>query len=311
MSTPCPPLVYRRVWFGASLLAALVALSGCEPPAPRGNPHYVLGQAWKADGVWHYPAPSFDLTETGLTEIYASDHPELTTDGEVFDPALLTAAHQTLQLPSIARVTNLENGLQTLVRINDRGPANPGRILAVTPRVASLLEFPATGAARVRLDVLQVESRAVAESIQGGNAIRLDVATAPRARVEQEALDPPPGSHGASPAGTVASEAPSAAGDTEPASIVLSVQRLPETVTRIAPAPGVLWIRLGSFSRAEFARMQVARLSGLGADIEKIRNGRTVDYRVTLGPFNRVSDADAALAHVIAAGITDGRIVDE
>ena len=109
----------------------------------------------------------------------------------------------------------------------------------------------------------------------------------------------------------MASEAPSAASDAEPASVTLSVQRLPETVTRIAPAPGVLWIRLGSFSRAEFARMQVARLSGLGADIEKIRNGRTVDYRVTLGPFNRVSDADAALAHVIAAGITDGRIVDE
>ena len=61
--------------------------------------------------------------------------------------------------------------------------------------------------------------------------------------------------------------------------------------------------------------MQVARLRGLGADIEKVRNGRTVDYRVTLGPYNRpynrVMDADAALARVIAAGITDGRIVIE
>ena len=299
------------VRFGASLVAILFALSGCEPPAPRGNPHYVLGQAWKAEGVWHYPAQSFDLTETGLAEVYGTDHAGLTTDGEVFDPSLLTAAHQTLQLPSVARLTNLQNGLQTLVRVNDRGPSNPGRILAVTPKVASLLEFPATDPARVRLEVLQVDSRAAAEAIQGGNAIRLDVATAPRARVEQEALAPPPGARGASRAGVASAETVSASGDAEPASVALGVQRLPETVTRIAPAPGALWVRLGSFSRAEFARMQVARLRGLGAQIDTVRNGRTVDYRVSLGPYDRVSDADATLARVIAAGITDGRIVIE
>ena len=89
------------------------------------------------------------------------------------------------------------------------------------------------------------------------------------------------------------------------------MRRLPETVTRIAPAPGVLWLRLGSFSRAEFARMQLARISGLGARIERVRNGRTIDYWVTMGPYSRVSDADEALERVIAAGITDGRIIIE
>ena len=311
MSAPRTPSVCGRVRFGASLLAVLFALSACEPEAPRGNPHYVLGQAWKAEGVWHYPVQSLDLNETGLAETYGPDHPELTTDGEWFDPALLTAAHQTLQLPAVARVTNLETGLQTLVRINDRGPSNPGRIMAVTPRVAILLGFSTSGIARVRLEVLQAESRAAAEAIQGGNAIKLDVATAPRARVQQESLAPPPGAHGSAIGVAAASDTPPAGSDADPAVVAPSVLRLPETLARIVPAPGVLWIRLGSFSRAEFARMQVARLQGLGADIEKVRNGRTVDYRVTLGPYNRVADADAALSRVIAAGITDGRIVIE
>lgn len=285
------------------------ALAGCEQPAPGGHPHYVPGQAWQAGGVWHYPAQSLDLTETGLAEIADPNHSALTTDGEVYDPGLLTASHQTLQLPAIGRLTNLETGLQTVVRINDRGPANPGRIMAVTPRVAALLRFSASGTARVQFEVLQSESRAAAEAIQGGNPIKLDVATAPRARVEQETLAPPPGIRAVSFGNAMAPGPVLAGGDPEPAGIAPIVQRLPETVTRVALAPGVLRVRLGSFGRAEFAKMQMARLGGLGAQVERIRNGRTVDYRVTLGPYPRVSDADLALARVIAVGITDGRIV--
>lgn len=295
---------------GTGWLAILLALAGCEQPTPAGDPHYVLGQAWQAQGVWHYPFQSLDLTETGLAETYGRDHPPLTANGEAFDPGLLTAAHQTLQLPAVIRLTNLENGLQTLVRVNDRGPANPARILAVTKRVAALLEFPATGTARVRLEVLQTESREAAEAVEGGNAIRLDVATAPRGRVEQETLAPPPGIREAGGAASMApADAP--AGDAQPAPDTPAVRRLPETVTRTTPLPGALWVRLGSFSRLEFARMRLAQVGGLGARIEKIRNGRTADYRVTMGPFNRVTDADDALARVIAAGITDGRIVIE
>ncbi len=295
---------------GTRWLAILLALAGCEQSTPAGNPHYVLGQAWQARGVWHYPFQSLDLTETGLAETYGRDHPPLTANGEAFDPGLLTAAHQTLQLPAVIRLTNLENGLQTLVRVNDRGPANPARILAVTPRVAALLEFPVTGAARVRLEVLQTESREAAEAVTGGNAIRLDVATAPRGRVEQETLAPPPGIRAAGGAASVAADS-APGGAAEPGSAPPGVRRLPETVTRTAPAPGALWVRLGSFSRVEFARMQLARVGGLGARIEKVRNGRAADYRVSIGPLDRVSDADAALARVIAAGITDGRIVIE
>ena len=295
----------------ATGLALLFARAGCEQPRPAGNPHYVLGSAWQAEGVWHYPFQSFDLRETGLAQVYAADPAVLTEDGEVYDPGLLTAAHQTLQLPAIIRLTNLENGLQTLVRVNDRGPRNPGRILAVTPRVAALLGFAPEGVAQVRLEVQQAESREAAEAVQGGTASRLNVATAPRPAVRQESLPPPPGVRQGG-RGTITPSANVAAEDAVVAAPTpLSVQRLPETVTRVGVAPGALWLRLGSFSRAEFARMQLARVGGLGARMETIRNGRNVDYRVSIGPFNRIPDADAALARVIAAGITDGRIAVE
>lgn len=290
---------------GAALLAVLLALAGCAKPPPASRPHYVLGGAWQAEGVWHYPTKNFELAETGLAAIQPSGHPKLTTDGEVFDPAALAGAHQTLQLPAIARITNLETGLQLMMRINDRGPANPGRMLAVTPRVATLLEFPSAGVARVRLEVLQAESREAAASVEGGNAVNLDVATAPRAPVQRESLAPPQGMRGA--------VRPDGAAQTAVASpeIAPAAQTLPETVTRVMPEPGQIRLRLGSFSRAEFARMQLVRVSALGARIEPVRNGRSIEYRVIIGPYSRVSDADSALARVIAAGITDARIVIE
>ena len=92
------------------------------------------------------------------------DHAPLTADGEAFDPTALAAGHQTVQLPAIARVTNIENGRQILLRINDRGPAALGRILELTPRAAELLQ--ATDGTRIRVQVLTVESRSLAEQLR-------------------------------------------------------------------------------------------------------------------------------------------------
>jgi hypothetical protein len=159
-------------------LAFCLLLAGCQPPAPAAKPHYVAGAAWQADGVWHYPQDSLELNTTGVATIYRGA-PQLTTDGEVYDATALTAAQQTLALPAVARITNLDNGLQVMVRINDRGPTDPGRIVAVTPRVASLLQFGPDGLAPVRLDVLTDESRAVAGVLPSGGGPTLEVGLAP------------------------------------------------------------------------------------------------------------------------------------
>ncbi|HEY0185261.1 MAG TPA: hypothetical protein VGC09_20875, partial [Rhodopila sp.] len=90
------------------LLAPLA--SGCTPAAMQPDPHYALGKPYQAGAFWYYPREAYDLDETGLATVAKGSAPRLTTDGEVFDQSVLAAAHPTLQLPAIARLTNLENG---------------------------------------------------------------------------------------------------------------------------------------------------------------------------------------------------------
>ena len=140
-------------------------LAGCQraPPPPSPAPHYVLGQGWQgAQGVWFYPAERFTLDQTGLAEVDERGHAPLTANGEAYDPTALAAAHQTLQLPAIAMVTNLQTGRQILLRVNDRGPAAPGRILSLTPRAALLLGVGPDGVAQVRVQVQDLPSRQLA-----------------------------------------------------------------------------------------------------------------------------------------------------
>jgi rare lipoprotein A len=77
-----------------------------------------------------------------------------TASGEPYDMYDLTAAHPTLPLGSRVRVTNLRNGRVVVVRINDRGPIVPGRIIDLSYNTARVLHFDSKGLQRVRLDVV-------------------------------------------------------------------------------------------------------------------------------------------------------------
>jgi rare lipoprotein A len=81
-----------------------------------------------------------------------------TASGEPYDMYDLTAAHPTLPLGSWVRVTNLNNGRAVVVRINDRGPVVPGRIIDLSYNTARVLHFQSQGLQRVRLDVVKSKS---------------------------------------------------------------------------------------------------------------------------------------------------------
>lgn len=83
-------------------------------------------------------------------------HGHLTSNGEVYDMYAMSAAHKTLPLPSFARVTNLANGKQVVVRINDRGPFHGGRLIDLSYGAATKLDILSTGVAQVKLDVIHV-----------------------------------------------------------------------------------------------------------------------------------------------------------
>ena len=77
-----------------------------------------------------------------------------TASGEPYDMYDMTAAHLTLPMGSFVKVTNLRNGRAVVVRVNDRGPIVPGRIIDLSYGAAQALQFKARGLQRVRLDLV-------------------------------------------------------------------------------------------------------------------------------------------------------------
>ncbi|HZC54613.1 MAG TPA: septal ring lytic transglycosylase RlpA family protein [Xanthobacteraceae bacterium] len=96
-------------------------------------------------------APAAAAGRPGIAAI-CTQNGSMTSSGERFSPDKLTAAHRTLPFGTIVRVTNMRNGHTVVVRINDRGPFNKGRLIDVSPAAAKLLQF--SGLTPVTLDVV-------------------------------------------------------------------------------------------------------------------------------------------------------------
>jgi rare lipoprotein A len=99
------------------------------------------------------PAASTRDAATGLASFYR--HGTKTASGEKFDPGELTAAHRTLPFGTRLRVTNVTTGRSVTVRVNDRGPFIPGRVVDVSHGAAEALGMTGAGLAKVKLDVVQ------------------------------------------------------------------------------------------------------------------------------------------------------------
>jgi rare lipoprotein A len=134
---------------------------------------FKVGNTYKIKGKRYHPKETYNFKQTGIASWYGPDfHGKLTANGEVYNQNDLTAAHKTLQLPSIIRVTNLENGKSVILRVNDRGPFAHSRILDLSSRAADLLDVKHKGTARIKLQVLGDESREVARVAKAGQPTR-------------------------------------------------------------------------------------------------------------------------------------------
>ncbi len=119
---------------------------------PKGGGRYQLGKPYQVKGKWYVPKEDFNYNKVGLASWYGSAfHGRLTANGEVYDQYHISAAHPTFPLPSYARVTNLDTGDSLIVRVNDRGPYHPGRIIDVSDKAAELLAMKQNGTAKVQV----------------------------------------------------------------------------------------------------------------------------------------------------------------
>jgi rare lipoprotein A len=91
-----------------------------------------------------------------------------TANGEIFDPSEMTAAHKELPFNSLVTVTNLDNGRSVVVRINDRGPFKPGRIIDLSRAGAEAIGMIGSGTAQVKVEVITLPEGMVRIGTTGG-----------------------------------------------------------------------------------------------------------------------------------------------
>lgn len=315
-----------------ALASVLFAMGGCteveyvshvvkthgtpaQPSSPVAEGNFKIGNPYKIDGRWYYPREQYDLTETGIASWYGPGFDgKKTANGEIFDSSELTAAHRTLQMPSLVRVTNLDNGRSLIVRVNDRGPYKRGRIIDLSAKAAELLDFKGPGTAKVKLQVLREESLKIAQAARSGvNVKGYEVAYNQGVPGVPQAT--PPGYQTAAYGQgtlTTPSEAQPALNEAIPGHN-RNGQFYPDpVVTEFPVIPSQIYIQAGSFTVYDNAVRLRDTLRDLGsAEIfQSDIQGRSF-YRVRLGPVSNVAEADEILARVAQAGHSNALIVVE
>lgn len=89
-----------------------------------------------------------------------------TANGEIYDPGSLTAAHKTLPLPALVKVTNLDNGKIVIVRVNDRGPFNEDRVIDLSKKAAQNIGLGSKGLAPVKVEFLEKETEELYKTLK-------------------------------------------------------------------------------------------------------------------------------------------------
>ena len=295
------------------LIEGAKEISGATEPTAKSAGQYKIGNPYQIAGTWYYPAEDFGYAETGIASWYGPQfHAKTTANGETFDMNTLTAAHRTLPLPSVVRVTNLENGRALMLRVNDRGPFARGRIIDVSRRAAQLLGFQRSGTARVRVEIVPDESRRLKQLAMQGAPLRdqkLAGMGEPEGKpgVQTASLEPLPAAAPTKPV-EIQPLPPAQAAVQTPAATPAA---LPEKVETGLPAASTrLYVQAGAFLDFANANKVRSALSRHGAArVSETQVGTQKFYRVRVGPLGTVKRADTVLDRVIASGYPQAHIV--
>jgi rare lipoprotein A len=173
------------------LFSVLLLLSGCGTDnlpyddvsyTPKNvTPAIFVGSTWKPyqiNNIEHRPQLYYEYRREGWASWYGPGfHKKLTAMGTQYSMYDMTAAHRTLPIPSIVRITNLKNGKSTLAAVTDRGPfaKMKYRIIDVSYGVAKALGFVNSGVMPVRVECLVPESIQYARSLSSSLKARMKI----------------------------------------------------------------------------------------------------------------------------------------
>ncbi len=326
-----PSPAYLRLSGAILILAAAAACSSPTGNSSGGGSRgaYKIGTPYSIDGVAYTPTEEFGHVESGMASWYGPGfHGKATANGERYDQNDRTAAHRTLQMPSIVRVTNLDNGNSTVVRVNDRGPFARNRVLDLSRAAATDLDMIKSGVVRVRIEQLSAESQAVKDvALNGGGPIEQREAleklaagkrsgTAPVMTAAGHAAGPPvvvPPTVQAgwpenprSPAVTTVQASGSAGPGGTP-----TIGTIASAASPLTPS-GNFYIQTGAFSTLQNAERQRGAIASYGLpEISQASTpGREV-YRVRLGPYTTADAAGMVADRLKRSGFADARVVSD
>lgn len=131
-------------------------------------PKYYIGSPYKVEDVQYIPMEDLTYNQTGVAGIIPAElNGTKTSNGETFDVNQMVATSKTLPLPTIARVTNLDNGQSVIVRVNNRGPFVNTRIMDLSPAAARQIGM--NGQAKIQVQVIPDQSMTVKNATIGAS----------------------------------------------------------------------------------------------------------------------------------------------
>lgn len=137
-------------------------LSKEDPSHREYKGHFKVGSPYTVNNVTYKPKATKHHSEIGMASWYGARygfHGKKTANGDKYNKEMLTAAHRTLPLPSLVKITNLSNKKSLIVMANDRGPFRKDRVIDVSERAATLLGFKNQGVAKVKVEYLHKETQ--------------------------------------------------------------------------------------------------------------------------------------------------------
>ena len=250
------------------------------------DPMYKVGNPYKINGKWYYPAIDYNYNEVGIASWYGPGfHGKKTANGEVFDQNKISAAHKTLPMPSIVKVTNLDNGkVLENIRVNDRGPFAGNRIIDLSKKAAQELGFVNSGVAKVRVEIMENESRIYASKNSKKNSVR----KANKAKVEKVQRKVIPSEEDEQNLDEVSKNS------TEDNSI-------------LKDKPVI--IQVGAFGDHRNAKSLTEKLSEFKAYIERKFIDNKYLYRVRIGPLSNLDLAKSIKSKLFELGHTSSHLV--
>ena len=262
--------------------------------APAGSV-YKVEKPYEINGVWYFPAENYNYSEQGLASWYmpANGAGAKTANGEEYIATEMTARHKTLPLPSVVKITNLDNNKSIIARVNDRGPMVNNRLIDVSQKAAQELGFPVTGTTNVRVEIMAKESQDIRDALLAAGRVYTESA----ANQDLSLVPPMP----------VPNEEPVVTPVYTPAQPVYTERTTPKRV--VTGGTGNTYIQLGAYgdpANANKVQRKISSITQVVTD-QKVSGGRTLTV-VKAGPYANRAEAEQVLRQLKQMGYRDAYI---